>query len=125
VFVELAGVQHLITIEFENVKNGILVTSTSEDDEVVKLIRAHAYKVSEFVERGMEAMHEATPLPADYNRDKVGARPEDVAEAPVAKDQSLLENVVDHSNHGSTTAVQDAAPSCCRGSQCNQPASED
>ena len=52
---------------FADVENGIEVVSTSDDAEVVKLIQAHARKVSEFVSRGMEAMHEKTPLPEGYS----------------------------------------------------------
>ena len=67
-FAELAKHHDSIKMEFRDIDNGIEVISTSDDPEVVKLIRAHAYKVSEFVERGRAAMHEATPLPDDYYR---------------------------------------------------------
>jgi quercetin dioxygenase-like cupin family protein len=41
------------------------VVETSDDPEVVALIRQHAHRaVSEFVERGMDRAHEPTPLPA-------------------------------------------------------------
>jgi hypothetical protein len=67
-FAELAKYHDKIKMEFKNLDNGIQVTSTSEDPEVVKLIRAHARKVSEFVARGRAAMHESTPLPKDYHQ---------------------------------------------------------
>jgi len=66
-FSELSRVADKVTMEFKNVENGIEVVATSDDPEVVKLIRAHAYKVSEFVKRGMEALHEGAPLPDDYH----------------------------------------------------------
>jgi hypothetical protein len=58
-----------IKIEYKDIEGGIEVIETSDDPEVTKLIRAHAYKVNEFVKRGMEAFHESTPLPADYKRE--------------------------------------------------------
>lgn len=67
-FVELSRVADKINMEFRNVENGVEVVSTSTDENVVKLIRAHAQKVSDFVKRGMAAMHENTPLPKDYTR---------------------------------------------------------
>ena len=55
-----------ISIEIEQLEDGMRVIETSDDPEVVKLIQAHARKVTEFVERGPTAAHEQTPLPADY-----------------------------------------------------------
>lgn len=63
VFRALAQHADKVEMKVKDIENGVEVTSTSEDEQVVQLIRAHAYKVSEFVERGREAMHEATPLP--------------------------------------------------------------
>lgn len=34
--------------------------------EIAKLIRAHAYKVSEFVKKGPPERHRKTPMPEDY-----------------------------------------------------------
>lgn len=65
-FVELAKHAKKVDMKFKDIENGIEVISTSKDEEVVKLIRAHAKKVSEFVARGRGAMHEATPLPEGY-----------------------------------------------------------
>lgn len=42
------------------------MTETSDNPEVVKLIRAHARKVNEFVARGPAAVHEETPFPESY-----------------------------------------------------------
>ena len=55
-----------ISMQIEDLEDGMRVTETSDDPEVVKLIQAHARKVTEFVERGPAAAHEETPLPADY-----------------------------------------------------------
>jgi hypothetical protein len=55
-----------IEMVVETLEDGVRVIETSENPEVVKLIRAHARKVSEFVARGPAAVHESTPLPADY-----------------------------------------------------------
>jgi hypothetical protein len=65
-FGELAKHHDKVTMVFKDLENGIEVTSTSDDPDVTLLIRAHAYKVSEFVKRGRDAMHESTPLPEGY-----------------------------------------------------------
>jgi len=57
--------QHADKVEMKvkKIERGVEVRATSEDEYVVKLIRAHAKKVSDFVTRGRTAMHEATELP--------------------------------------------------------------
>jgi hypothetical protein len=55
-----------ITMEIEEIENGVVVTETSADPKVAALIRAHAYKVNEFVARGQEAYRESTPLPEEW-----------------------------------------------------------
>lgn len=55
-----------ITMEIEKLEDGVRVTETSADAEVVKLIQAHAHKVTEFLDRGPAAVHEETPLPEGY-----------------------------------------------------------
>lgn len=57
-FAELSRVADKIHIEFKEIENGIETVSTSDDTAVAKLILRHAAKVSEFVLRGVEAMHE-------------------------------------------------------------------
>lgn len=53
-----------ISMEIEDTPRGVRVVETSDDPEVVALIRQHAHRaVSEFVERGMDRAHEPTPLP--------------------------------------------------------------
>jgi len=71
-FAELGKHYDKVDMKWNNLKDGIEITSTSDDPEVVKLIRAHAKKVSEFVSRGRAAMHEATPLPEDYETEQTG-----------------------------------------------------
>lgn len=65
VFRALAQHSDKVEMEVKKIENGVEVIATSEDKRVAKLIRAHAYKVSDFVERGRTAMHEPTPLPED------------------------------------------------------------
>jgi len=45
--------------------NGVKVVERSADPYTVKLIKAHAAKVNEFVREGMRAMHRVTPAPRD------------------------------------------------------------
>ena len=65
-FRELLDHAHQISMKVEELEDGVRVTETSDDPQVVRLIRAHARKVSEFIERGPAAVHEETPLPAGY-----------------------------------------------------------
>ena len=58
-----------IVMEIEQLEDGVRVTETADNPEVVKLIRTHARKVSEFVARGPAAVHEETPIPAGYVSD--------------------------------------------------------
>lgn len=67
-FAEIFDHYEEISLSIMDVEGGVEVVETSKNDEVVKLIRAHAAKVDEFVARGPAAAHEATPLPEDYNR---------------------------------------------------------
>jgi len=54
-----------VDMVIEPLADGMRVIETSENPEVVKLIQAHARKVSDFLARGPEAAHEPTPLPSD------------------------------------------------------------
>jgi len=74
-FAELAQVHDRVKMVWKDLENGIEVEVTSEDPEVVRLIRAHAIKVSEFVNRGVDAMHEPTPLPEGYEAGSSEAAP--------------------------------------------------
>jgi hypothetical protein len=57
-----------IRMAIEDVPGGVRVTETSDDPQVVLLIRQHARTVNEFVESGMRRMHQPTPLPEGYAR---------------------------------------------------------
>jgi hypothetical protein len=48
-----------ITTTIETTKEGIVVVQTSDDPEVVEALHTHAAEVSDMVDRGMEAVHEA------------------------------------------------------------------
>ena len=65
-FRELFAHHDRIHMEIEEVPGGARVVETSDDPQVVLLIRQHARAVSEFAERGMDRMHEPTPLPEGY-----------------------------------------------------------
>jgi hypothetical protein len=56
-----------ISMEIEELADGMRVTETSADPQVVELLRTHARKVTEFIERGPAAVHEPTPLPAGWD----------------------------------------------------------
>ena len=65
-FREIFAQREAIVMEIQDIEGGVEVVETSKDAEVVKLIRAHAVKVEEFVARGIEAYREETPIPEDY-----------------------------------------------------------
>lgn len=55
-----------IEMRIEEIPEGLIVTETSDDPEVVALIRQHAHEaVSEFVEEGMSRAMRPTPLPEE------------------------------------------------------------
>ncbi|MBI1318762.1 MAG: hypothetical protein GC168_07410 [Candidatus Hydrogenedens sp.] len=92
VFRELAAHSDKVDMAVEDIENGVVVTSTSEDPEVVKLIQAHAAKVSDMVQRGVPAMQEPTPLPEDYGREAAtGACPAPASEPAVAPEAPVDE----------------------------------
>jgi hypothetical protein len=67
-FAELFRHYDKIEMIVEEIPGGVKVTETSKDSNVALLIRQHARGVSEFVERGWDRAHEATPLPDGYVR---------------------------------------------------------
>lgn len=70
-FAELFRRADRIVMKVEDVTGGVRVTETSDDPQVVLLIRQHARRgVSEFVARGFDRMHEPTPLPNGYEAAK-------------------------------------------------------
>lgn len=66
-FREIFDHREAIEMEITDIEGGVEVTEISTDDQVARLIRAHAVKVEEFVARGLEAYREETPLPAEYS----------------------------------------------------------
>ena len=67
VFREIFQHHQKIHMQVEEVPGGVRVTETSEDPQVVKLIRQHAHRaVTEFVEQGMPRAMRPTPLPDGY-----------------------------------------------------------
>ena len=67
-FEEIFAHSDAINLRIENTARGVRVIETSGDPRVTALIRQHARRaVSEFVARGMERMHEPTPLPPGYD----------------------------------------------------------
>lgn len=62
-FDELFDHADAIQLEVRTLENGVEVVETSQQETVVPLIRAHARKVDDFIQRGPQACAEATPLP--------------------------------------------------------------
>jgi uncharacterized protein len=69
-FVEVFKHHDEIVMAIDNVPGGVVVRETSQNPDVVKLIRAHAKTVSEFAERGFDRAHEASSLPPGYSAPK-------------------------------------------------------
>lgn len=68
-FAELHKHYDKTELKMEDVPGGLVVVETSDDAQVVLLIRQHAHRgVSEFVERGFDRAPHATPLPEGYER---------------------------------------------------------
>lgn len=68
VFREIFEHAEKIDMHVKDVDNGVIVEETSEDPQLVKLIRQHAHRaVSEFVQQGMSRAMQPTPLPEGYN----------------------------------------------------------
>lgn len=65
-FVELFKHYDKIEMRIQDVPGGVKVIETSKDPRVVLLIRQHAKVVSEFVARGFDRAHQASPLPKGY-----------------------------------------------------------
>jgi len=52
----------------ENTKKGVKVIETSDDNDVVKVIQAHAEVVSKFVKNGFDEAHKEHPVPVDAKK---------------------------------------------------------
>lgn len=55
VFVDLFKNGHKVKLEMRKTPKGVHIVETSDDAETVKLLKAHALGVSEFVKEGIEA----------------------------------------------------------------------
>ncbi|MCW5941344.1 MAG: hypothetical protein KIS66_03880 [Fimbriimonadaceae bacterium] len=66
-------------------KQGVAVTETSDDPQVVALIRAHAAAVDGFVKEGMAGMHRMHPVPAaaKSGKDKFLGKGDGISTCPV------------------------------------------
>lgn len=67
-FAELFAQADKVEMTMRLTENGVDVLETSDDPNVVKLIRAHGATVSAFVDRGGRAASRKSPLPDDYIR---------------------------------------------------------
>ena len=65
-FVEMIQQKDHIQMEVQEIQNGVEVTLTADHPEVVSLVRAHAAKVTDMVQRGPASAHEETSLPLGY-----------------------------------------------------------
>ena len=65
-FRELFEYHDRIEMHIEDAPGGVRVRQTSDDEQVVLLIRAHAEVVTEFIEQGPAREHRMTPLPEGY-----------------------------------------------------------
>ena len=89
-----------IKMVVENTEHGVKVTETSDDENTVRLIQAHAVVVSKFVKRGFDEAHENhTVLPADPASAPVPAT------SPVV-DANLLFPIIE--GYGGVVVVADA-----------------
>ena len=68
VFRELFRHRDKVSLQYEDIPGGIRVTHSSDDPQVVLLIRQHAHRfVSEAAAKGMSRAMRPTPLPEGYN----------------------------------------------------------
>jgi len=67
-FAELFAQSHKVKMEVRLTERGVEVLETSDDPNVVNLIRAHGATVSAFVREGGRAAAQQSPLPDDYRR---------------------------------------------------------
>lgn len=73
-FVEIFRNADKIDMKIDEVEGGVRVTETSQDPHVVLLIRQHAREgVSQFVAKGWDQAHQATPIPEGYGTAKPAA----------------------------------------------------
>lgn len=71
VFRELFRNRDRASLEYEDIPGGIRVTHTSDNPDIVLLIRQHAHRfVSEAAEEGMSRAMRPTPLPDGYSQQR-------------------------------------------------------
>lgn len=81
-FVEIFKHHDRIRMTIVDVEGGVRVTETSDDPQVVALVRQHARVVSEFVSDGFERAHRESPLPEGYGVPPTAAAPESPRSRP-------------------------------------------
>lgn len=67
-FVEIFARRDKLRLEVTDTPNGVVIEETSDDPNVVLLIRAHGAVVSAFVRSGGRAASQPSPLPEEYVR---------------------------------------------------------
>jgi len=75
IFIEIFRRHKEISDMITDIPGGVSEDETSQNSQVVILIRAHAQVVAGFVRQGLEATHKNTPLPKGYHPN-AGAAPE-------------------------------------------------
>ena len=67
-FAEIFACKDKVRMTVTETENGVIAEETSDDPNVVKLIRAHGAVVTAFVREGGRAASRPSPLPDDYVR---------------------------------------------------------
>ncbi|MGC9370957.1 MAG: hypothetical protein ACP5DX_15575 [Paracoccaceae bacterium] len=67
-FAEIFAQKDKVRMTLARTENGVIAEETSDDPNVVKLIRAHGAVVTGFVRDGGRAAAQPSPLPPDYVR---------------------------------------------------------
>jgi len=78
IFIEIFRRHKEVRDVITDIPGGVSEDETSQNPQVVLLIRAHAQVVAGFVRQGLEATHQNTPLPKGYHPN-TGAATEDEA----------------------------------------------
>jgi hypothetical protein len=74
-FRELFAHADKVRMTIDEIPGGVRVTETSDDPQVVLLLRQHARTVSEFAEQGFDRMPVPSTLPAGYRPTPTGLQP--------------------------------------------------
>lgn len=62
-FIALFEYRDQITMEYQNIDNGVEATLTAEDPRLIELIHAHNQTLHQFVDRGFDASRNPSPAP--------------------------------------------------------------